>query len=249
MKNVIFGLIIAFSLVSSVYTLTAYADNPIPQWIRNNAKWWSEGAISDAEFLKGIQYLIQEGIIQVPISQVTATNGNPSDSDRVTSIVVNFLNIDNGPAGLPSQLTFNSFQRIGEFGQTTTGYGNTGSPNAVSVSPEFQLIDLPSKDKSQYYQLLEKALETVGQGSTQTNQKTSFDVKIDLITGDGTLLHTVEYDKCNVLTYWVYTDSNKQDYRMAGEDQAEYREVTNFLCQGYHLDFPSTSVGPNYGSQ
>ena len=35
----------------------------IPQWIKNNAKWWSEGQISDDEFVKGIQYLITNGII------------------------------------------------------------------------------------------------------------------------------------------------------------------------------------------
>jgi|SRR5579872_5798059 len=249
-KKLILFVIIVLSSIMTVFTITAYADTPaIPQWIKNNAKWWSDGTITDSEFLKGIQYLVQEGIIQVPVSQVTATNGSPSDSDRVTSIVVHFSNIQNGPTSLPSDITINSFQRIGEFGQTTTSYGNTGSPSAVNVSPEFQLTDLPSKDKAQFYQLLGQALQTAGQGSAQTSQKTSFDVKIDLITGDGTLLHTVEYDKCNVLTYWVYTDSNKQDYRMASEDQAEDREVTNFLCQGYHLDFPSGNIGPNYGSQ
>ncbi len=38
----------------------------IPDWIRNNAKWWSEGAIGDGDFVNGIQYLIQEGIMQIP---------------------------------------------------------------------------------------------------------------------------------------------------------------------------------------
>lgn len=38
----------------------------IPEWIRNNAKWWSEGTITDNDFIQGIQFLIKEGIIQVP---------------------------------------------------------------------------------------------------------------------------------------------------------------------------------------
>ena len=37
----------------------------IPQWIRTNANWWSEGLITDSDFIKGIQYLAQQGIIQV----------------------------------------------------------------------------------------------------------------------------------------------------------------------------------------
>jgi len=38
----------------------------IPDWIRNNAKWWSEGAIGDSDFTSGIQFLIKEGIMQIP---------------------------------------------------------------------------------------------------------------------------------------------------------------------------------------
>ena len=38
----------------------------IPDWIRNNAKWWSEGTIRDSDFVGGIQHLIREGIISIP---------------------------------------------------------------------------------------------------------------------------------------------------------------------------------------
>ena len=37
----------------------------IPEWIRNTALWWSDGKISDDEFINGIQFLINEEIIQV----------------------------------------------------------------------------------------------------------------------------------------------------------------------------------------
>jgi len=42
---------------------------PIPSWIKNNAKWWAAGSLGDSDFLKGIQYLIQQGIIAVPTIQ------------------------------------------------------------------------------------------------------------------------------------------------------------------------------------
>jgi len=35
----------------------------IPQWIRNNAEWWAAELISDNEFIAGIKYLIEAGII------------------------------------------------------------------------------------------------------------------------------------------------------------------------------------------
>ncbi|MGY5150582.1 MAG: phosphate ABC transporter substrate-binding protein PstS [Candidatus Nitrosopumilus sp. bin_68KS] len=37
----------------------------IPQWIRDNAKWWSEGLITDQDYINGLQYLIQQGILKV----------------------------------------------------------------------------------------------------------------------------------------------------------------------------------------
>jgi hypothetical protein len=38
----------------------------IPEWIRNNASWWAQGAIGDSDFVSGIQFLIKEGIMQIP---------------------------------------------------------------------------------------------------------------------------------------------------------------------------------------
>ncbi|HEX5457295.1 MAG TPA: hypothetical protein VFX64_02785 [Candidatus Nitrosotalea sp.] len=38
----------------------------IPQWVKNNAKWWQQGQIDDSTFAAGIQYLIKQGVIQLP---------------------------------------------------------------------------------------------------------------------------------------------------------------------------------------
>ena len=37
----------------------------IPAWIKNNAGWWAEGQIDDNSFVKGIEYLVKVGLIQV----------------------------------------------------------------------------------------------------------------------------------------------------------------------------------------
>ena len=37
----------------------------IPEWIKTNAGWWADGAISDDEFVSGIQHLIKTGILSV----------------------------------------------------------------------------------------------------------------------------------------------------------------------------------------
>jgi len=41
----------------------------IPDWVKNNAGWWAEGQIDDSSFASGIEYMIKEGIIQVPITE------------------------------------------------------------------------------------------------------------------------------------------------------------------------------------
>lgn len=38
---------------------------PIPGWIKNNANWWSEGLISEDEFVKGIEFLVENRILKV----------------------------------------------------------------------------------------------------------------------------------------------------------------------------------------
>jgi len=37
----------------------------IPVWIKNNAKWWAEGQIRDSDFIAGVEYLIEQEIIDV----------------------------------------------------------------------------------------------------------------------------------------------------------------------------------------
>lgn len=47
----------------------------IPNWIRNNAKWWADGAITDSDFISGIQYLITNGIMNIPQTYLGESTG------------------------------------------------------------------------------------------------------------------------------------------------------------------------------
>ncbi len=50
-------------------TSTISGDATIPSWIKNNTKLWSQGEVGDADFVKGMQYLIQNKIIQISAIQ------------------------------------------------------------------------------------------------------------------------------------------------------------------------------------
>ena len=61
-------LLVSF-LLGSVPLLTlisAENESLIPDWIKNTARFWVEGKVSDSEFINALQYMIKNGIIEIP---------------------------------------------------------------------------------------------------------------------------------------------------------------------------------------
>ena len=44
---------------------TGWTSQSVPNWIKNNANWWSENLIDDDDFTNGIEYLIENKIIKI----------------------------------------------------------------------------------------------------------------------------------------------------------------------------------------
>jgi len=59
---------------SNPITSTPSQTVTIPEWVKNNAKWWSDGAIDDNSFATGLEYMIKQGIIVVPATQSGVQN-------------------------------------------------------------------------------------------------------------------------------------------------------------------------------
>ena len=72
--------IAAILLIASTAS-TAYAE--VPDWVKNNAGWWADGAISETEFVSAIQYLIQENILTVSSTVVSTENTQDGVPDWV----------------------------------------------------------------------------------------------------------------------------------------------------------------------
>ncbi len=68
---------------ANVGTVSFIASKNIPDWIKNNAKWWSGGQIKDSEFLKGIEYLVQKNIIHI--------NKNTQESDNQSKNIPDWI--------------------------------------------------------------------------------------------------------------------------------------------------------------
>ena len=57
--------------------LNPFSPEPeIPSWIKSNAGWWADGQIDDTAFIQGIQYLITEGIMDIPQTESGESSGN-----------------------------------------------------------------------------------------------------------------------------------------------------------------------------
>jgi len=61
-------LVIAISFVT-VLSIEAQQDFNIPQWVKNNALWWGQGDISDADFISGMKFLIDQKVLQVSTTE------------------------------------------------------------------------------------------------------------------------------------------------------------------------------------
>jgi len=96
----------------------------------------------------------------------------------------------------------------------------------------FLLETLPSKENINYYNAIDDYFQTA---STLFKE---FDVSIDVVTGDGTVLQTWEYRNCDLEDYTVYLQDNIIFNRFHGGDGPEIRERSIFHCSGLSLVAP-----------
>ncbi|MDA0756894.1 MAG: peptidase [Crenarchaeota archaeon] len=72
------GILLLTSMVASVDAAN------VPGWVKNNAKWWAEDQIDNDAFVSGVQYMIENGIINVP-----STTRSSGTSDTIPAWVKN----------------------------------------------------------------------------------------------------------------------------------------------------------------
>ena len=58
--------------------------NSIPNWIKNTAKWWSEGKTTDSEFLGAIQYLVDKNVIHT--NSKSQSSSLPTQNGTISKI-------------------------------------------------------------------------------------------------------------------------------------------------------------------
>ncbi len=129
-------------------------------------------------------------------------------------------------SGTLDERTYDSFSRIG----FVSGEGN------------FLLESVPSKDKRPFYELVKKSIEDkIG------SKDTRMDVAIDLYSGDGEIINSLEYTDCSVEEYFIHgVDSKGKIFFLEEDGTIEIREVTKFSCVSFTLNIdprpPTTTI-------
>ena len=226
-----FSLFLTIFVIGIIgFSITASAnDSVIPEWVKNNAKWWSEGSISESEYVSSIQFLINHGILKipVPITEVVAASTSLSDEERAQSFVVHFKG-----GFLTETFTVDTFSKYEVISQRTDGNIAFFNIYKVGEKAEFFLEGLPNKNFSPAYKTINKWLE---EGPLKTEP---FDVDIDVVAGDGTVILRWAYQDCKITGYGTFLQDIKNLYSYTDKEQAEIRERITFACPRPDLIVP-----------
>jgi len=208
------------------FSFIAYAsDTAIPDWVKNNAKWWSEDSISEDDYVQSIEYLIMHGIIDIPlpITEVTVTQTILSEEEQAQSFKVTISNI-------VKPIPVHFFEK---FEMTSTKSASDPLSKMYDfrdVNPTFFLESLPSADKKQFYKFVSDWMD-----SGNLNE---FDVDIDILDGRGEIIQTWSFTKCEITSYGTYLQDITNFYQFSGKSSSEIRDRTSFSCVGVSLKTP-----------
>jgi len=210
------------------FSFTAYAsDTVIPNWVKNNAKWWSEDSISEDDYVKSLEYLITHGIIDIPIpiTEVTAAQTNLTEEEQAQSFKVTISNIVK-----PISVNFfEKFEMTSTVKSSTDPFGKTYYFR--DVNPTFFLESLPSADKKQFYKFVSDWMD-------RGDLLNEFSVDIDVLDGKGNTIQTWSFTKCEITSYGTYLQDITNFYQFSGKSSSEIRDRTSFSCVGVSLKTP-----------
>jgi len=222
-------LITIIPLLVTAFSISVLADSSsIPEWVKNNAKWWSEGSISEGEYLKSLEYLITTGIINIQEQiEVTAAKTALSDDERAQFFVVHFSD-----GLIEKPFTVYTFSKFESTSSQSKGSELFKYPMyQFKDKAQFILEGLPSVDKKDLYRGIDRWM-------TRGTTLSPFAVDIDVVAGDGTVIQTWTYTNCQPTAYGTYLQDVINFYQYSGQEKSEIRDRVAFSCTSVLLEVP-----------
>ncbi len=94
------AVLVAIGVATIPLLQNAQAQSLVPDWIKNNAGWWAEDEIDDETFLNGIEFLLENDIINV---------SSESKSIDVDIITIGFIPVEKADELTPKAQAFEEF--------------------------------------------------------------------------------------------------------------------------------------------
>jgi len=111
---------------------------------------------------------------------------------------------------------------------------DTGPLTPISYAKQYEfgfvIESLPQKEKASFYEFMARYINP-------DKTPEPFDVNIDTINGDGTILHRLQYVNCDAVDFWWYLQEANWFYQFSQKEQDEIRERYIFYCEGFGIDF------------
>ena len=79
-KHLFFAMVI-FGLLSTGIIQSGLAES-VPSWVKNTAKWYGDGQVSETEFLNAIKYLINNGVLNLEQEIADIPKIQPDDTQQ-----------------------------------------------------------------------------------------------------------------------------------------------------------------------
>jgi len=155
--------ILFFIGIFSVLPNVNAQSSDVPDWVKNNAKWWAEGKISDQEYLDATKFLVENQIIKIETVQRYAKSLEAEEHDRLLNVARDkgYVSSDNYIEAI--KVRFSSGDLTEEIIIDTFARFNSGKDNTYLTALRdsghtayFLLESLPSKDKADLYKLISK---------------------------------------------------------------------------------------------
>ena len=62
MNNFFNILLSVFALIILITIPNSFAEESVPDWVKNTAGWWATDIISETQFVNAIEFLVKDGI-------------------------------------------------------------------------------------------------------------------------------------------------------------------------------------------
>ncbi|MFZ8937785.1 MAG: hypothetical protein ACO2Y5_05995 [Nitrosopumilaceae archaeon] len=167
---------------------------------------------------QGLQVEVRPDKEQINMSSLRVI---PEDADRAKKFVVHFYN---GEIEKIFSTTFPKFAPSIDSLETPF-VTITIAGNPVEGSPQFFLESVPSYDKRIFYEFLSRYVNP-------TKIPEPFDVSVDVILGDNTILQRWSYSDCELVNYQMRMDDSMLYYPYSNQMGGEIKDKTDFSCAG-----------------